>query len=441
MSHRRFVLSGALVLAAVTAASCASPGSQREPQQAGATASTVTLAVPSGRGGAPFDQRRTVVVPAGWKMSVWARLDAPRLALWTPDRRMLVSRPGHGDVVSLSGLTASAPVQKTLISGLRQPHGLAMRGSTLYVAESNRVDTYTYSNGSVGPRQTLIDGLPDSSTPELGGQYAHALKSVAVAADGTVYVSVGSTGNVSVNDRTASPERATILRWSPATRKLDVFARGVRNGTGLAIDPAGAVWTAVNNRDQIAYPFNYDYDGDGSNDYGKVMQSYVNGHPMEALAKLTPGRDLGWPYCQPNPDVNPGKRTTAFDYSNRNFHRDMQLNPTGSKLDCAKLPALEAGFPAHSAPLGLSFATVSGLGSVALVGTHGSWNRNPPRKPTVTSFTWANGKLGEARTLVMGFQNADGSRWGRPVAAVRGADGAIYITDDAADAVYRLARA
>lgn len=443
MSHvsRRAALPGALVLAALGVASCASPGPAAPPKPAASGTHRVTVGVPTGRGGAPFDHRRTVTVPKGWKLSVWARLDSPRLALWTPDRTMLVSRPEHGDVIALSGRHAKAPAARTLVRGLRQPHGLALRGSTLYVAESNRIDVFAYRGGRVGPRRTLISGLPDAKSPELGGQYAHALKSVAVAKDGTVYLSIGSTGNVSAGDRSADPQRATIMTWSPKTKKLRVYARGVRNGTGLALDPAGAVWTAVNNRDQIAYPYHRDYDGDGRSDYGRVMQSYINDHPMEALAKLRAGRDLGWPYCQPSPDVSPGKRGTRFDYSNRPFVRDVQLNASGTKLDCAKLPRLEAGFPAHSAPLGLSFATVRGLGSVALVGTHGSWNRTPPRAPTVTYFRWSKGRLGARHVLVSGFQNSDGSRWGRPVAAVRGPDGAVYITDDYANAIYRLVKA
>jgi glucose/arabinose dehydrogenase len=70
---------------------------------------------------------------------------------------------------------------------------------------------------------------------------------------------------------------------------------------------------------------------------------------------------------------------------------------------------------------------------------HGSWNRQPPRAPEVTFFPWRGGTLGDGRTLLGGFQATDGSRWGRPVAAVRGPDGAVYISDDLAGAVYRLA--
>jgi glucose/arabinose dehydrogenase len=97
---------------------------------------------------------------------------------------------------------------------------------------------------------------------------------------------------------------------------------------------------------------------------------------------------------------------------------------------------------AHSAPLGLSFATTPGLaggyGPGALVGVHGSWNRTPPRPPEVSFFAWRDGTLGPQQTLLTGFQGKDGSRWGRPVMAVQGPDHALYVSDDLAGAVYRV---
>ncbi len=215
------------------------------------------------------------------------------------------------------------------------------------------------------------------------------------------------------------PARATIMRIPPGGGPAQPYATGVRNGTGLAIAPDGSVWTAVNNRDNAPDP-----DGD-------VDTEYVNEHPPESLARLTPGRELGWPYC--NPDGGP---------ADLSFVRDMSTNADGSRMDCAELAPVEQSFGAHSAPLGLSFTTgvlPQPYASGALVGVHGSWNREPPRAPEVSFFPWRNGDLGDQQTLVGGFQAADGSRWGRPVAAVVGPDGAVYVTDDYAGAVYRLA--
>jgi glucose/arabinose dehydrogenase len=385
---------------------------------------------------APFDRDREVQAPPGWTVTVWARVPGARLLAWTPDRRLLVSRPKNGDVVELvPGAGDAAPAQRTLIDGLTQPHGLAFAGDTLYLAESDQIDSFRYSGGALSGKQVVVDGLPDEKSAELGGKYAHALKSVAVGPDDAVYFSIGSTGNISAEDRTTDPQRAAILRVPPGGGRAEVYSTGVRNGTGLAVDPDGAVWTAVNNRDNIGYP----YDGD---DKGEVLQEYVNDHPLEPLARLTQGRDLGWPYCNPDPDLQPGDKDSPLSYTARPFVRDIQTNPDGTKLDCSKLPPVEQGMGAHSAPLGLSFATAPGLagayGPGALVGVHGSWNRNPPRPPEVSFYAWRDGTLGPQQTLLTGFQDDGGARWGRPVMAVQGPDGALYVSDDYAGAIYRV---
>ncbi len=208
---------------------------------------------------------------------------------------------------------------------------MAFAGSALYIAESDQIDAYDYVNGAATNPRTVAADLPDARSPELNGAYAHALKSVAVGPDGAVYFSIGSTGNISAEDRDANPPRATIMRIPPGGGAAEAFATGVRNGTGLAVAPDGSLWTAVNNRDNAPDPD------------GNVDTEYVNEHPPEALARLTPERELGWPFC--NPDGGPADLP---------FIRDMSTNEDGSRMDCAALPPVEQSFGAHSAPLGLS---------------------------------------------------------------------------------------
>ena len=418
------------------------PGSSDGPAPSAAVPQQLqqaTLVVPDALKG-EFDPHQ-VLIPAGWTMSVWAAVPDARLAAWTPDGALLVSRPGEGQVVRLTPGAGGTAGSSVLLDGLTQPHGLAFDGTTLYVAESNRIQAYTYAAGAATAPRVVADGLPDSKSDELGGQYAHALKSVAVGPDHALYFSIGSSDNISAEDRDATPQRASIMRIPPGGGPPEVYARGVRNGTGLAVAPDGAVWTAVNNRDNIAYPFDAPFGDARESSQGEVIVDYVNDHPAEELAKLTPGRDLGWPYCNPDPDVRPGMAGTTFEYTNPPFVNDIETNPGGVKLNCASLPRIEQGLGAHSAPLGMSFT--AGLPAPydqgALVGVHGSWNRTPPRAPEVSYFPLTGGTLGPQRTLVGGFQDASGDRWGRPVAAVVGPDGAVYITDDDADAVYRLA--
>jgi glucose/arabinose dehydrogenase len=402
----------------------------------------VTVSVPAGLAAAPFDTPRSTLVPPGWTIAVWARLPKARLAAWAPDGSLLVSVPSTGQVVRLTPAGPGGATSSVLLDGLEQPHGLTFAGGTLYVAESDEVEAYDYAGGAAGGRRDVATGLPDAKSPDLRGAYAHAIKSVAAGPDGSVYFSIGSTGNISAGDRDATPPRASVLRVPPGGGPPQVFAQGVRNGTGLAIAPDGSVWTAVNNRDNIEYPFDRPYADNSDSSLGTVIPDYVDDHPAEAMARLEQGRDLGWPYCQPDPDVDPGVAGSPTNPAAPPFVRDVQTNADGSRLDCAALAPVEQSFGAHSAPLGLSFVT-TGLPAPyaqgALVGVHGSWNRKPPRAPEVSFFPWQNGTLGQQQTMVGGFQNPDGSRWGRPVAAVPGPDGAVYITDDSAGAVYRLA--
>jgi glucose/arabinose dehydrogenase len=336
------------------------------------------------------------------------------------------------------------PKQKVILSGLNQPQGLAFDTvggkEVLYVAETDKLDRYAWSSsGTVGARTVLASGLP-STNPD--GSAAHTLKEVVVAPDHTIYVDIGSSSNVNTVDPTAKPPRAVVMAYQP-NGKGRVFATGIRNGDGLSFDPDGNLWTAVNERDAIAYPFRRT-SGRYADSFGQVITSYVNNHPPDELAKLTAGRNLGWPYCDPDPDVTPGSATSALQYANLPFDADAQTNPKGNKLNCAKLAPIERGIPAHSAPLGFHFLEGSALpgpwSNGAVVAVHGSWDRTPPRAPAVLWFPWETGTqtLGNQVNLVTGFQAPDGTRWGRPADAVPGPDGALYVTDDMAGAVYRL---
>ena len=398
------------------------PTSAAPTAQPEAGLASVTVQVDPELAQAPFDEPRQAMVPAGWTMSVWARMPKPRLAAWTPDGALLISVPSTGEVVRLQP-TDAAPTREVLLEGLNQPHGLAFAGNSLYVAESDQVDVYDYTDAHAINRRTVAGGLPDAKSPDLRGAYSHALKSVVIGPDGAVYFSIGSTGNISAEDRDANPPRATIMRVPPGGGPAETFATGVRNGTGLAIAPDGSVWTAVNNRDNVADP-----------QTGEVDPTYVGEHPPESVARVTPGRELGWPYC--NPDLS------SRGPANLPLIRDVQTNSDGDRMDCESLPPIEQSLGAHAAPLGMSFTAdvlPPPYAAGALVGVHGSWNREPPREPEVSFFPWQSGGLGDQQTLVGGFQSGAGSRWGRPVAAVTGPDAAVYVTDDYADAVYRLA--
>ena len=119
-------------------------------------------------------------------------------------------------------------------------------------------------------------------------------------------------------------------------------------------------------------------------------------------------------------------------------------NPDGKALDCASLPPIEVGLPAHSAPLGMSFLAGTKVPAPwsggAVLAAHGSWDRQEPRPPAVLWLRWDAKRhtLLPARTLVGGFQEADGERWGCPVDVVPGPEGDLFVSDDTAGAIYKL---
>jgi glucose/arabinose dehydrogenase len=405
----------------------------------------VRLTIPAANAGGTVNSGQTLILPRGWHAEVWARVTGARLEAWTPGGQLLVSSPSGGAVYELTpGARQDRPPSKrVLVSNLDAPQGLAfdkLNGqAVLYVAEGDQIDRYQWLGDRVGTRTIVVRNLPDTGP---SGADVHTLKNVVVGADHTIYVDIGSASNASPPAQT-SPPRASVIAYSSDGSHERVIATGVRNGDGLSFAPDGSLWTAINERDQIAYPFHRAYGGH-SDAFGQVMQAYVNDHPPDELARLTPGRNVGWPYCNPDPDVNPGRAGTAMDYGNMRFDDDAQTNPAGSRLNCAKLVRIQRGIPAHSAPLGFHFLEGSSLprpwSQGAVVGVHGSWDRVPPRAPAVLWLPWEAGRhtLGPAVTIVSGFQLANGSRWGRAVDAVPGPGGALYVSDDTAGAIYRI---
>jgi glucose/arabinose dehydrogenase len=424
----------------------AAPSSSTPPASTTTTApspdtATVALSVGPGNGGGAFSKPKSLTVPPDWTAEVWARVPDARMEAWTPEGDLLVSEPDKGRVVEVTPGSGGATKPRNVLTGLTSPQGLAFAKVSgqwvLYVGESDQIDRYPWSAGGVsGPQTVIAARLPDLDS---SGDDVHRPKDVVVAPDGSIYFDVGSSSNADPADRTMNPPRAVIMAVNPDGSDLRVVETGVRNGEGLAVAPDGSVWTAVNERDNIPFPFHSAYGGH-SDAFGQVIQAYVDEHPTDEVVPVTTGRDLGWPYCDPDPDENQPVGSLAHVP----FVANSQTNPGGTHLDCASLAPIAVGLPAHSAPLGMSFLEGSSLPATwsdgAVVAVHGSWNRVPPRPPAVLWMAWnaARHTLEPAVTLIGGFQNANGSRWGRPVDAVPGPDGALYVTDDQAGAVYRL---
>ena len=335
--------------------------------------------------------------PAGFKVAYWARLEGARGMAVAPDGGVYVSQPGAGQVVRLADTNADgvADDRRVAARGLDEPFGLAVRDGHLYVANTGAVvGVVLGADGTAaGPAQTV-------ATYSAGG--GHSSRSIAFGADGALYVSIGSTCNV-CEER--SPDRATVMRFDPATGAGRVYARGLRNAVGLAVHPTTReLWVSQHERDNIR-PDHQDL-------------------PPEEINILRDGGDYGWPYC----------------------HSDRVPNPEfGDAARCAAtiVPALK--MQAHSAPMMLAFldratAFPAEYRGDALVAFHGSWNRDTPTGAKVVRVRVEGGRPVSYEDFVVGWQGADGSRWGRPVGVAVAADGSVLVSDDAGGAVFRVFR-
>ncbi len=389
-----------------------------------------TLEVPATMTAAPFDKARSLMIPKTMKISVLARVDKARFMARTPDGQLLVSQPVNGKIIMVKN---GAVLE--FATGLRRGHDMVFREiggqMWLYVAETHQIVRFKYANGeekvNTASREIVVANLPDSSTPELQGSYGHELKNIAIDGNNKLYVSIASTCNVCKSDTESDPKRAAIYVYDADGKNPRLFAQGLRNAEGLDFVPGtNNLWVVVNNRDNAPYPHQKDFDGDGTNDYGKVMQSFVDNYPPEPFTAVRDGGNYGWPFCNSNP---------SSGINNMPFDNDMDMNRDGTAADCSKMDRVSKGIQAHSAPLGVSFVKNSSLDG-AVSGLHGSWNRAVKTGYKVIYFPWQNGQPGEQIDLVSGF--LEGGVWGRPVDVISdGAEG-LFISDDYANAVYHL---
>jgi glucose/arabinose dehydrogenase len=281
----------------------ASPATGSAVSPAEGPRAAVPVTVPAGLRGAPFDRERSLELPAGWSAAVYTRIVGARFMAVTPDGALLVSTPGSGAVKLVRKGPDGAAQVSDFATGLQKPHDLVFAeagGRTwLFIAEMNRVLRHPYTPGqaTAGRGEVVVDGLPDTSTPELRGNYAHVLKNIAVRA-GVLYLSIASTCNACESDTTSDPQRATIYTYDAAGTNSGraLFARGLRNAEGLAFVPGTAdLWVVVNNRDNTPVPDDRDVDGDGKGDRGKRITAFVDNYPLEPFTKVTQGGFYGWP--------------------------------------------------------------------------------------------------------------------------------------------------
>ncbi len=353
----------------------------------------VRLIVPAKYRKGVFSKPRYLYVPPGFKISVFAALlKSPRILAVGPDGNLYVSLPDSGKIAVFKdknhdGVADSARV---FASGLVKPHGLAWRGNDLIVAETNRLTLLRDDNhdGRADVRKLI--------TTEIPGGGMHWTRSVVVGPDGMLYTSIGSSCNACVEK---DARRGSIVRFSSDGDGSKIYATGLRNSVGMAFHPEkGELWAVDNGRDNL---------GDDV--------------PPEELNKIIDGGDYGWPHCY-------GDRTP-----------DPQI---GNPWYCKNTIPPVVKMQAHSAPLGITFGYKLGFPKeyrkVLYIAYHGSWDRRVPTGYKLVAVPFDDGRPdGVVTDIVTGW--LDGTEvWGRPVDPVVGADGALYLSDDYAGAIYRI---
>ncbi|MFL6549390.1 MAG: PQQ-dependent sugar dehydrogenase [Povalibacter sp.] len=288
------------------------------------------------------------------------------------------------------------------IENLNSPFGMALVGNVLYVANTDALLKFDYVPGStsISSAGTKVADLP------AGEINHHWTKNVLASPDGSkLYVTVGSNSNAAENGLDAEENRAAILEIDARTGNTRVFASGLRNPNGLAWEPrTGALWTAVNERDELGNDLVPDY-----------------------ITSVREGAFYGWP----------------FSYYGQ--HIDERVEPQRPDL-VAQAVAPDYALGSHVAALGLTFIQTAALPERfrggALVGLHGSWNRKPPSGYKVVFVAFEQGHpTGVPREFLTGFLSEDGDAFGRPVGVVIDARGAVLVADDVGNCVWRVASA
>ncbi|NGM51353.1 sorbosone dehydrogenase family protein [Caulobacter sp. 602-2] len=307
--------------------------------------------------------------------------------------RITLLRDTNGDGV--------ADLRSTFLSGLNSPFGMALVGETFYVADTDAVLAFPYKEGETAitaPRQRVTD-LP------AGPRNHHWTKSLIASRDGTrLYATVGSNSNVGENGLAEEEGRAAIWEIDVATGAKRLFATGLRNPNGMDWEPtSGALWTVVNERDEIGSDLVPDY-----------------------MTSVKDGGFYGWPYSYYGQHVDARVKPQRPDLVARAIKPDYALGP-------------------HTASLGLAFDGGSALlgpsRGGAFIGQHGSWNRKPHSGYKVVFVPFAGGKpSGPPKDILTGFLNADGEALGRPVGVALDLRDGLLVADDVGDVIWRVSR-
>jgi len=328
----------------------------------------------------------------GWVMKLLMK----RAGAVTPSaNRIMLLRDADGDGI--------AETRSVFAQGLASPFGMALVGDQLYVANSDALVRYPYRSGD-----TTLSGAPQKVVDLPAGTLNHHwTKNVIASPDGSkLYVTVGSNSNVGENGMPAEEGRAAIWEVDTKSGAHRVFASGLRNPNGMAWEPgSGALWTVVNERDEIGSDLVPDY-----------------------LSSVRDGGFYGWPYSYYGQHVDERVQPPRPDLVAKAIKPDYALGP-------------------HTASLGLAWSQNNSLPAAfargMFIGQHGSWNRKPHSGYKVIFVPFEGAKPSGAPLDVLSeFLDADsGVAHGRPVGVALDKRGALLVADDVGNVIWRVSSA
>lgn len=371
-----------------------------------------TQSVDNGADIVPRPQNAWPQPPPGFKVELYATgLHNPRLIRTAPNGDMFVAESQAGDIRVFRGIGKDGKAQTSQVfaSGLDLPFGIAFypagpNPQWVYVGNTGSVVRFPYRNGDLkatGPAQTIVANIPPGGHLRGGG---HWTRDIAFSLDGTtMFVSVGSHSNH--DDSDTHPEelhRADILAYTPEGKDFRIYASGIRNPVGIAVDPTtGQLWASVNERDTL-----------GSN----LVPDYIT--------HIQPGGFYGWPWFYMGGHWDPTLQGKHPELKDKVITPDVLIQAHSASLEMTFYQGHQ--FPAKYD--GDIFAA-----------EHGSWNKKTRAGYEVVRVPLKDGHAsGVYQDFLTGFVLPDGNVWGRPVGVAVAEDGSLMVTDDGSNSIWRV---
>ena len=346
--------------------------------------------------------------PAGFEVQLYANDDMkePRELRTAPNGDLFLADSSANQIDIFRGITKDGkPEQRSIFAtGLKLPFGIAFypNGANpqwVYIGNTGSVVRFPYHNGDLkatGPAEVIIPSLP------AGG--GHSTRDLAFSPDGTkLFVAVGSASNV--NDPDTHPKefhRADILEFTPDGKFVKVYAYGIRNPVGIAVNPTtGQLWCSVNERDAL-----------GDN----LVPDYIT--------SVKEGGFYGWPYYYMGDHPDPRLNGAHPELKDKVIVPDVLLQPHNASLEMTFYRGNQ--FPRQYQ--GDIFAA-----------EHGSWNKAVRAGYEVVRVPLNDGHSnGVYEDFLTGFVTPEGDAWGRPVGVAVAPDGSLMVSDDGSKSIWRV---